>query len=168
VLLSVCGLLGPIALLLVISISMLLLLLMGILVSLELLLRGRVWRVAAVRVVALVILALGKGAVAVLLALLVLLVRVVGRCLVALFESQLASSYAPGRDRYSPAPEEGMGYATGCVTRHTDRGQAVHSPALVVAGSSGCSHNPVALAARHHGRSLAAAGRGHSNRVRTY
>jgi hypothetical protein len=57
--------------------SVAVLLLVGILVTLVLL-RGRVGRVAAVGIVALVVLALGRSAVA----LLVLLVRVVGRCLV--------------------------------------------------------------------------------------
>jgi hypothetical protein len=73
-------------LLLMVSISMMLLLLVGILISLELLWR-RIWRVAAVWVVALVILTLRRGAIAILL---VLLVRVVGRCLVALSKSKLA------------------------------------------------------------------------------
>jgi hypothetical protein len=72
--------LSPIAaLLMLVSISMLLWLLVGILVALVLLGGRRVGRVSAIRVVALVILAmLRRSAVALLL----LLVCVVGRCLV--------------------------------------------------------------------------------------
>lgn len=82
-LLAIWRLLASIALLGLSSVPMLLLVtvtvLLRSLVALDLLRGWRIRRVAAVRVVALVVLALGRGAVALLL---VLLVRVVGRRLV--------------------------------------------------------------------------------------
>lgn len=77
--LSICGLLAPVVVLLLLSVSVLLRLLVRILVTLVLLRGRRVRRVAAVRIVALVILALRRRGT---IALLVLLIGVVGRCLV--------------------------------------------------------------------------------------
>lgn len=84
-LLAIRGLLTPIALLLMVAVSLLTishLLLVRVLVALVLLRRWGIRRVAAVWVVALVICAWRWCAVARLLVLLVLLVRVVRRCLV--------------------------------------------------------------------------------------
>jgi len=87
-LLSVCGLLAPIALLLMVAVPWLtvsVLLLVWILVSLVVLRRCGIGRVAAVRVVALVVLAVRRGVVALLL-----LVGVVRRRLVCALDMSVS------------------------------------------------------------------------------